>query len=364
MQFREFQEKLLIFANERHSKKKHTPKNISMALAVEAAELLEIFQWLDNENSRSLDTIQIKSVQNEIADILIYSFHLANELNLDMEKLLLDKFDVVQKKFLSSAITQTTNKPNLMEPLIICSPNLFDAYKQSIMAFYKFNLSVYQSRTAVIYIENAEEHNMPMALNSKYNEYYQCFTSPELDSRWKYQSDWYLSYARRVTFNDVRENILDRQILPLIENKNSRECVLSTYNAQQIEHKPSLTSIWFSIKENALDMQVNWRSRELFIAFPINTLAMFSLMRVVIQKLRKVYPNLVYGQYTEFINSLHAYPSFYIQNLQQTSTPPDLGRMCDEHSDEYIRTIWSIMLSSKETEYDTAHRKLALQNLR
>ena len=98
MLFSEFQEKLLVFAKDRHTKNKHTPKNISMALAVEVAELMEIFQWLDSANSRNLDVGQINRVKDEIADILIYAFHLANELNLDIEDLLNEKFAIIQKR--------------------------------------------------------------------------------------------------------------------------------------------------------------------------------------------------------------------------------------------------------------------------
>ena len=61
----------------------HTPKNLAMALSVEAAELLEHFQWLTPAQSARLDSRQKRAVEKEIADILLYLIRLADVMNID-----------------------------------------------------------------------------------------------------------------------------------------------------------------------------------------------------------------------------------------------------------------------------------------
>jgi dCTP diphosphatase len=74
------------FVAERDWSQFHSPKNVSMALAIEAAELMEHFQWLTTEASRKLadDPQKLAEVAEEIADVVGYSFALANELGLDL----------------------------------------------------------------------------------------------------------------------------------------------------------------------------------------------------------------------------------------------------------------------------------------
>jgi len=61
----------------------HSPKNLAMALSVEAAELLEHFQWLTEEQSRRLDTKTQAAVATEIADVLLYLVRLGDQLGID-----------------------------------------------------------------------------------------------------------------------------------------------------------------------------------------------------------------------------------------------------------------------------------------
>jgi dCTP diphosphatase len=74
------------FVAEREWSQFHSPKNVSMALAIEAAELMEHFQWLTTEDSRSLaaDPKKLADVGEELADVIGYSFALANELGIDV----------------------------------------------------------------------------------------------------------------------------------------------------------------------------------------------------------------------------------------------------------------------------------------
>lgn len=84
-------ERLKIFANERDWDRFHSPKNLSMALSVEAAELLENFQWLTEAQSLSADSIDRDAVAKEIADIQIYLVMLADKLGVDIERAVQEK---------------------------------------------------------------------------------------------------------------------------------------------------------------------------------------------------------------------------------------------------------------------------------
>jgi NTP pyrophosphatase (non-canonical NTP hydrolase) len=61
----------------------HSPKNLAMALAGEAAEILEIFQWLTEAQSTNLDAKQLQATRDEIADILLYLVRIADRLGID-----------------------------------------------------------------------------------------------------------------------------------------------------------------------------------------------------------------------------------------------------------------------------------------
>ena len=71
------------FAAARDWQQFHTPKNLATALCVEAAELLEHFQWLTPAQSSQLDARSKRAVANEIADVLLYLTRLADVLQID-----------------------------------------------------------------------------------------------------------------------------------------------------------------------------------------------------------------------------------------------------------------------------------------
>lgn len=77
-------DRLRQFARERDWEKFHSPKNLAMALSVETAELLEIFQWLSEEQSRQLSPESLEKVREEVADILLYLIRLSDQLNIDL----------------------------------------------------------------------------------------------------------------------------------------------------------------------------------------------------------------------------------------------------------------------------------------
>jgi NTP pyrophosphatase (non-canonical NTP hydrolase) len=74
------------FVAERDWSQFHSPKNLSMALAIEAAELMEHFQWLTADASRKLidDPVKAEAIGDELADVVGYSMALANELGIDL----------------------------------------------------------------------------------------------------------------------------------------------------------------------------------------------------------------------------------------------------------------------------------------
>lgn len=76
--------KLEEFAAEREWDQFHSPKNLAMALSVEAAELLEHFQWMTEAQSNSLPPAKLEQVQEELADVLIYLIRLADKLGVDV----------------------------------------------------------------------------------------------------------------------------------------------------------------------------------------------------------------------------------------------------------------------------------------
>jgi len=74
------------FARERDWEQFHSPKNLAMALAAEAGELLEQFQWLSEEQSRQLTAERRQRVAEELADVLIYLLRLADRAGVDLEQ--------------------------------------------------------------------------------------------------------------------------------------------------------------------------------------------------------------------------------------------------------------------------------------
>ncbi len=86
MDIQALQHQLRDFAAARHWQPFHTPKNLSTALMVEAAELAEIFQWMTAEESRAacLDPANKERVADEVADVLLYLLQLADQCAIDI----------------------------------------------------------------------------------------------------------------------------------------------------------------------------------------------------------------------------------------------------------------------------------------
>ena len=79
----------------------HTPKNVSASIAIEAAELLERFQWLTDEQAEAAmqDEEKLTAVADEMADVVIYALSLANALNVDVSEAVLGKLERNEERF-------------------------------------------------------------------------------------------------------------------------------------------------------------------------------------------------------------------------------------------------------------------------
>ena len=99
MDFSDLAQKLRNFAQERDWEQFHSPKNLSMALSVEASELVEYFQWLTEDESSSLEVDELAEVAAEIADIQIYLTRLADQLGVDIEDAVTKKLEVNASKY-------------------------------------------------------------------------------------------------------------------------------------------------------------------------------------------------------------------------------------------------------------------------
>lgn len=87
----ELRDRLREFTREREWGRYHTPKNLAMALIVEAAELAEHFQWLTAEESQSPQDGKREKIREELADVLIYLVELADTLEVDLAAAAHDK---------------------------------------------------------------------------------------------------------------------------------------------------------------------------------------------------------------------------------------------------------------------------------
>ena len=100
MDIDKIKKKLRSFSKDRDWDKYHNPKNLVMALSGEIGELVEIFQWLDEEQSIKIkSTSEIQSIKEELADIFIYLIRLADKLDIDIEESVEQKLKINAEKY-------------------------------------------------------------------------------------------------------------------------------------------------------------------------------------------------------------------------------------------------------------------------
>ena len=88
-----------VFIEERDWEQFHSPKNLAMALSVEASEIVEHFQWLTEEQSRNLSPDKLTEVREEIGDVMIYLTELADALGIDPVEAAREKVEINNSKY-------------------------------------------------------------------------------------------------------------------------------------------------------------------------------------------------------------------------------------------------------------------------
>ncbi len=91
----ELMDKINAFRDERDWRKFHNEKDLALSIVLEASELLEIYQWKSAEEGNQ----NLEAIKEELADILIYSFMFADNLNLDINEIIEEKLKLNAKKY-------------------------------------------------------------------------------------------------------------------------------------------------------------------------------------------------------------------------------------------------------------------------
>jgi dCTP diphosphatase len=110
MDIKKLQQTLQEFADERDWNQFHSPKNLSMALIAEAAELVEHFQWLSEDDSFNLTEEKLGEVGEELADIFLYLARLSDRLGIDLETALSKKIEQNRLKYPAEKVKGSSRK--------------------------------------------------------------------------------------------------------------------------------------------------------------------------------------------------------------------------------------------------------------
>ena len=102
----EILQRLIEFTNERDWEQFHNAKDLSLAISIEAGELLELFLWKNPEEADK------RKVEKELADIFAFAFLLANKYGLDVKKIVLEKIEENGKKYPAEKAKGTAKKYN------------------------------------------------------------------------------------------------------------------------------------------------------------------------------------------------------------------------------------------------------------
>jgi NTP pyrophosphatase (non-canonical NTP hydrolase) len=104
--FDEVIEALIKFRNDRDWEQFHNPKDLSLAISIEASELVELFLWKKPEDGN------VEKIKDELADVLAYSFLLAEKYNFDIKEIVLDKIEKNALKYPVEKAKGTAKKYN------------------------------------------------------------------------------------------------------------------------------------------------------------------------------------------------------------------------------------------------------------
>lgn len=103
-------ERLRIFARERDWEQFHTPKNLAASVAIEAAELQEVFQWLSDEEANTLGQERIAAARSEMADVAIYLIRLADRLGVDLVEAIVTKISENDRRYPADVVRGRSEK--------------------------------------------------------------------------------------------------------------------------------------------------------------------------------------------------------------------------------------------------------------
>jgi NTP pyrophosphatase (non-canonical NTP hydrolase) len=108
--FLNLRDRLREFAIDRDWEKFHSPKNLVMALASEVGELIEHFQWLTEEESKSLPETKLSEVEQELADIFIYLVRLCDKLGINLTEATFRKIKINSEKYPIDRVRSSAKK--------------------------------------------------------------------------------------------------------------------------------------------------------------------------------------------------------------------------------------------------------------
>ena len=107
----ELLEKLIAFRKERDWEQFHTPKELALSISIEAAELLEWFQWkTEQQVAEHLQTEKRQNLEDEIADVAVYLSYLCHDLELDLNKIVEAKCQKNAEKYPIEKVKGRNNK--------------------------------------------------------------------------------------------------------------------------------------------------------------------------------------------------------------------------------------------------------------
>ena len=109
-EFDRFCQRVREFVELRDWEQFHSPKNLAMALIVEAGELVEHFQWLTENESDSLDSVKLCQVEQEMADVLVYLVRLADRLDVNLLAAAHRKLDLNELKYPADLVRGDSRK--------------------------------------------------------------------------------------------------------------------------------------------------------------------------------------------------------------------------------------------------------------
>ena len=106
----ELRDQVREFVEERDWDQFHSPKNLATSLCVEAAELLEPFQWLQTGSGAELTEAKREHVRHEMADVLVYLIRLADKMDIDLAAAVRDKLAINRAKYPADKVRGSSRK--------------------------------------------------------------------------------------------------------------------------------------------------------------------------------------------------------------------------------------------------------------